>query len=663
MFPCRFAGALMGLTAVVAGSSLPTSRAADHAPDWTRAHLRKPMTAAETRAFMKRLAQFVYDHHLRQDRGSAMRGMIYEYVDMRRTGQFDQFVQGEGLDTMHDGAWFAAAMVNAYRATGDAFYKEILTRWQLPFYCKMLNHSDALFSTQRNDARPGAAPFNKEHALQQGEKGFVPYFWDDGGSVSLERRREKNPLGIRPCTDLLAGKPNPKFLLHGYSHGSSNHLAQDLGVMLELSWLLLHNAPDEADRKLAAEVAEAAQNLYACRMRHHGHIPMCDAAAALATGQAKLLQHVPDLSTAATWTPANHYLRALYDFKPGQRLALPGFADDQQYRYYFGIAKHGGHLPKALAFRTVYDAYTEPLLYRYYSDDAPVPAGINRFDLHPYYAKDGRLEDYRSDRKGPFGKARPTGSRMGPQNMICCGWALQVLSAYPGLWEERYTRHFSKDLRVYLTDVVPGGKPSNCKGAEINVGGLPLTLGSLRGALQLRIGTRLGQEATVKVFGKPDAMGSHVLITVTRKGEITVVNERGECVRGVSTGGGSGVFLQIPFTIAKAQKPWANGVEHGRYSIQVADLVRNFYLASPESQVQAELQHELAGGLRTWEAIFNVKGYIPTGMGAGADWDHFSDSGGYAHLISAASQWLLYLDGRSDWEMQQIPSFPSRRGP
>src|SRR5947199_8721462 len=107
---------------------------------------------------------------------SQQRGMVYEYLDMSRLGQRDQFVQGEALDTMHDGAWLAAALATACRATGDNDCKEFLTRWLLPFYCKMLNHSDRLFSARRNDARPNAHAFNKEHALQPGEKGFVPYF-------------------------------------------------------------------------------------------------------------------------------------------------------------------------------------------------------------------------------------------------------------------------------------------------------------------------------------------------------------------------------------------------------------------------------------------------------------------------------------------------------
>ena len=63
------------------------------------------------------------------------------------------------------------------------------------------------------------------------------------------------------------------------------------------------------------------------------------------------------------------------------------------------------------------------------------------------------------------------------------------------------------------------------------------------------------------------------------------------------------------------------------------------------------LEKELAGGLRTWEAIFEAKGYIPSGLGAGGDWDKFSDSGGYAHLISAASQYILWMQKKRDWDV------------
>src|SRR5688500_10818273 len=169
---------LVPLPALAQDKPLPDESA------WNTAHQKPPMTIEETAVFMKRLAKFVFDNHMKKAERSPQRGMIYEYLDVRRRGKPDQFVQGEALDTMHDGAWFAAAMVNAYNATGDKFYKELLTEWQLPFYCKMLNESDQLFTTGRNDARPTAPAWNREHGLQDGEKGFVPYYWDDGGSVS-----------------------------------------------------------------------------------------------------------------------------------------------------------------------------------------------------------------------------------------------------------------------------------------------------------------------------------------------------------------------------------------------------------------------------------------------------------------------------------------------
>ena len=656
-------GVLLLLAAAAPGAERP--------PAWTRAHATKPpMTAAETRAFMKRLARFVYDNHLKTDPKSPQRGMVYEYFHVARKGKFDQWVQGECLDTMHDGAWYAAAMVNAYRATGDRFYKDLLTKWQLPFYCKMLNHSDELFvsSAKRNDARAGAAPWGKLWAFQDGEKGFIPYWWDDGASVSLERRRArgKDNRGHRPCVDYLAGKPNDKGLLSGYSQGMSNHMAQDIGVMVQLAWLLLKDSDDPADRKLAAEVAEAARNLHECRVRHHGPIPMCVAPAALAAGDAKLMRRVPYPRDPRTWTPGRHYFQALYAFQPGKLHACPGFADDQQYRYYYSLAATGGKMTKALAFRTVCDAYTEAMLYRYYSDDAAVPAGINGFDLYPYRMKDGKPTDYRSDRKGPGGRPKPIGSRMGPQNMICCGWAIQALRAFPGVWEEP-CRQFKADARVVLPVVVPGSRRDGAKTprasppppTKLRLGGVELALSASLTDLTVT-GRCTSDAATIRLYSRPDAKGTHAVISVKSDKTLSAVNDRGEVL--LVSGSvrpdreGFAFELSIPYTVAKGQKTWANAVEHGRWSIRAGGEGRNLYFASREKDLAEWLKHELAGGLRTWEAIFDAYGYIPTGIGTGRFWDGYSDSGGYAHLISAAAQWLLCLEGKRDWEVHNIPA-------
>ena len=644
----------------------------DRDPAWAQACLKPPMTAGETRGFMKRLAQFVFDNHMKRDARSAQRGMIYEYFHVERKGQVDQFMQGEGLDTMHDGAWFAAAMVHAYRATGDPFYKEILTKWQLPFYLKMLNHGDELFTSERNDGRPGddrGWRGSKEWLLQGREKGFVPYWWDDGGSVSLDmlsRRDKDEHVNMAGRNDLLV-RPNPDRRLSGYSFGSSNHMAQDLAVMLESAWLLLRDSADAADQKLAAEVAEAARNLQDCRARHGSPaIPAVRAALALVSGDAAMRKSLPEETWKSVAAGRSDYRRALYDFKPGEPVPMPGFADDQEYRYYVAIARDG-MLAQPAAFRLVYDSLTLPMLYGYYSDDDPAPAGINIFDLAPCRFVDGKPADYRSDRKGPSKRPRQIGSRMGPQTMVCCGWALQALRAWPGLWEERCRRELGEDLRVYFDEFPVTGRPLDemTPLAPVTLGNAKLRLVSSR--LKLRMeGECKGDVAVIKVFSRPDGQGGHAIVTLGRDKSVRAVNDKGEPLDVeagiVPTGDGFRIsHLHLPYTVVKGQKAWAAGIEQGRLSIQVGGETRNFRAASSERQVAMWLEHELAGGLRTWEAIFNKYGYIPTGIGChsvlpGLVWDRFSDTGGYAHLISAAAQWLMYLEKKNDWELQHVPA-------
>jgi hypothetical protein len=577
-----------------------------------------PLTADETRDFMKRLATYVEQNHLKKDPRSEQQGMIYEYFDVKRKGQPDQWVQGEALDTMHDGSWFCAALVSAARSTHDPYYKDLLTRASLPFYCKMLNHSDTLFNATRDDVDAKGHTFGKEHQVQAGEKGFVPYWWDDGASVSLERRRTKILQPDFSATDRLRGKPNPNFALDGWSHGSSNHLAQDLGLMLQQTWLLLR----ESDPKLAAEVAEAAKNLQACRMNHFGYIPAVVAACALTQGDKELMKKVPGPRDLG---PSNHYTNALAPKDATKSQSAPGFADDAEYHYHYGVAKAGGELPRALALELIYDAYTHPMLYRYYSDNAPAPPGINGFDLAPYAQfVGGKPTVYRSTR------VTATGSRFGPQNMVVCGWALQALKAYPGIWEERYAKQFASDLRVGYegySDAVAG-----------------VRLASTRDALRISG----AKDRSFRVYSQPDAKGSYAEVVV-KDGKAVATNDAGEALLIESKGD---EFL-LPYTVVKNQKPWANGIEHFRYTVAVGDTRRNFYLASSEAQVTAALTRELGEGLRTWRGIFEEKGYIPTGDGAG--WSQFSDAGGYAHLVSAASQWLFVLDGKRDWEVHKYP--------
>lgn len=283
-------------------------------------------------------------------------------------------------------------------------------------------------------------------------------------------------------------------------------------------------------------MAQAAQHLQECRTRHGtAGIPIVLAAAGLTQRNVDLRRRVPVETWKSVLSQRNHFQRATVDFQPGQRAFTPGFADDQQYRYYFSIAR-SGTLTEPVAWRCVYDAFTEGRLFDAYYDDTPRPAGINRFDLYPFGFVNGKPEHLRSERKGPFKGPVPVGSRMGPQNMICCGWALQALTAHPEVWDKALSESGAEKLGLLNADKRP----------------------------------------------------------ISRE------------------------------------------------------------------QVAKWLERELGGGLRTWEAVFEEYGYVPTGIGcqtvlADTKWDAFPDAGGYAHLISAAAQWILHSQGKRDWEVHDIP--------
>lgn len=626
-------------------------------PKWAGAENKPAMTVDEARAFIGRLHEYVKDHHLKT-KDSPQRGMLYEYFWVKNQGKPNQWVQGEGLDTMHDGAWYAAAMVNAYRATGDAKYRDFLAEYQVPFYCKMLNHSDTLFSAKQDDSPANIHKFDREHMLQEGELGFVPYWWDDGSSVSLERIRNKNNLAVAQARDLLAHEPNPQGFLSGYSLGSSNHMAQDLGVMVEQCWLLFREQKDERAVKLTADLAEAAVNLHKCRVRHSGDIPMTLAPAALVQADAKMMARVPSPHALTNYEPNDHYSRALKSAKPGERMPLPGFADDEEYRYYHGVAFAGGHLPDPLAFRVIYEAFTEPMLFRMYCDDAPLPAGVNKFDLHPMSVIDGKPADYRSDRKGPFQKMRPVGSRMGPQNMVACGWALEALKGNPGLWDRAVELRRQKNTEKGKVDYVVHTKGDNeGRGAGILTRPFLIRLGSSADSLRLTV-ERPYHPFDFRVFSDSDGHGTFAALHIDQA--VSIKNNFGDDllfkVRQRVVKDEIAFDIELPYTHVKGQKPWANAMEFGVMSLAADGFEpANFLTVSSEKTVVAALQRELGQGLRTWEAIFDQYGYIPTGINAGGGWDEYSDTGGYAHLISAASQWILYLEGKSDWTLQHVP--------
>jgi hypothetical protein len=279
---------------------------------------------------------------------------------------------------------------------------------------------------------------------------------------------------------------------------------------------------------------------------------------------------------------------------------------------------------------------------------------------------DGKFLDYRSDRKGPAKKPRPIGSRMGPQNMVCTAWALQTLKDRNGFWE----KHGSVDAgctRVHLSGIsgrpVPGApldsaEPIPFETMTAKDSALSLSLLARHDRLIALLDWKENQK--FEIFNRPDAKGEPACVINVSDREIVATNTAGEKLQIerliTPQGENHSGKIEIPYAAIKSQKSWATAIEGTRWSIRIDKSVVNICIQSREAELVVALQRELSGGLRTWEAIFDEKGYIPTGMGTNSPKDNFSDTGGYAHLISATAQYILLLEGKKDCETLKIPA-------
>jgi hypothetical protein len=78
----------------------------------------------------------------------------------------------------------------------------------------------------------------------------------------------------------------------------------------------------------------------------------------------------------------------------------------------------------------------------------------------------------------------------------------------------------------------------------------------------------------------------------------------------------------------------------------------------PLETVRARLREELDEGLRFWQDQFHTIGFLrpdwPIGGVKPHEYylgDQLSETGGYAHVIAAAAEYLLIMDGKRDWEV------------
>lgn len=405
-FVCFLGVALLGCAVAT-----PVAAAADAA--WSR---------QELAGFMRQLAGYVADHHMRRD-NSPMRGMVYEFYEPATKQQG----HGGGLDTMHDGAWFANACILAYRATGDEFYLGVLRDWIMPFYVKMLNRSDTLFP-ERDGAFSDGQMLPAERAAAC--KGFVPYWWDDGHGVNFDARARKMTTaelqGKWGFTHTLPDRGDRSGKCSGYSHGTSNHMALNLFPMLANWWLLTRDP----------EVAEAIRHLHEQRIHQFKmDLPFLAIADAVAHGDDKKAFGIAGGYDNAPWPPESPLYKAMVQ---KTRLQLPPFLDDPAGRYYSSATANrvGPGTAKRLAQMT-YDCIV--LADLWYGDKRrPRGLAVSADSRKKIWIEDGKLGSLAGEVPDVL-----VGSRMGPQTLWACAQSLQLLRAFPdawtGCWKGKYT--------------------------------------------------------------------------------------------------------------------------------------------------------------------------------------------------------------------------------
>ena len=118
--------------------------------------------------------------------------------------------------------------------------------------------------------------------------------------------------------------------------------------------------------------------------------------------------------------------------------------------------------------------------------------------------------------KGPNRQPRPAGSRMGPQNMVVCGWALQALESYGDIWEERHEAGAENDQLVFI-DQFPPDVPTPEREApffEFKLGPATLGISSTLHGLKVQRRSR-EQPLLLNLFSGPNGEGLSALLRVT----------------------------------------------------------------------------------------------------------------------------------------------------
>lgn len=582
-------------------------------------------TPRRVTAWAEALTDYVYANHVVTGLHRKTYGMTYEfYRDGRK-------YQVYGLDTMHDGSWMATAMALMQRAVPDGRFLERALRYQVPFYGNLLLNSDRVFPNK--PVRKG----QDKKPLEEPVRGWVPRGWDEG-------------IGF----DLRTGEPLEKDSFYT----PSNHLAQDLAMMLMSVWISTRNAL----------LPEACGCLYRYRKEYFGDIPVVAFGYGFMTDDEALQRSYP---TEVFDPTRNRFFQAFYELRK-KSLEVPADSLDWAYQAACATASRTGSLSPELAWKVAQDVHNAAWALELFFGQRPWPLGLYPFDIQGHPAiENGRFGAHVDDTAYFFGARPAQGSGLGLAVM-------PALREHPEVWERRHRASYTNDRLVRIVDRPPSPEAFlGAVGAGTTVFSNEVTrVRMIADPMNLHIAVESKASAVNLLLMPADAVegeangakwafsprGIHARNILGEPLELESAGARGRPWRAA---------CRVPYGAVQGQKPWLTGVDHARYRLVAGSETQTIYLLSRPERIMRRLETLALGTLATWHEVWLKEGFIPSGWAPDdqpvGPWK-VSDAGNTAHLIRCAAYWLIDRAGQSEWNLMRarapasalpIPSLPA----
>ena len=595
--------------------------------------------------FIRELADKVYDKHVVRDEKRRTFGMTYEYLND------GQKMQDFGLDSMHDGAWFMSAMVTAHRVDPPGGHLERALKYQVPFYVNILQNSDRLF--------PKMKPREGQEQFTQPVKGWIPRGWDDGLGIDLDGRSFATTAFYDGMTH-----PDKKVSTSLHFDGnrvehayftSSHHLLQDLADGLMNVWLTTRDP----------QVANAIMQIHQGRIEYGRQIPVVRVAAGITNGKDELFQRpAPEPFVPDAMRP---FYAGAYLLKPERVVA---YNDGAAWSYRDECARAAvasESIDVEAAYQIAGSAYGLMAGMEAFYPNGEYRYGDWLFDL-------GGNQNFFTEGTGQLGRYAEDGEpRLGTRGIQVSAYAAAVLPAVvanPDVWERRYREDFAADTLVRIVDEAPkvdGLAEQIYENQQaMSAGSTKVSLVSDPRNLNLFVESD-SPVVTIRVssLATNDDSETSGVITVTSD-KAVAKNSVGEALviaAAFKTGDLWSTELRIPYSIVNGQPQWMNGVDHGRYEIQINDAKpQSIYMLSSHKRLVSRLESMAMGTIAQWHGYWQKHKSIPSGYyrsGRPFRWN-YGDAGNYGHLIKCISFWLMHRDETSEWKLitEQVPTTP-----